>query len=77
MESRDVYRPLVYLVACFGLCFLLLGLLPASGFTEETYRYKRMWPTLPQPWYFGVPIPGGYSCRVVYSVHTGFPVHAP
>jgi len=52
MKSRNDCRPSACLAACFGLCLLLLALVPVTGFSEEIYQYKRMWPNLPQPWYF-------------------------
>ena len=36
-------------------CFILLFLVPTFGFTEDTYVFERMWPTLQQPWYFTRP----------------------
>jgi tripartite motif-containing protein 71 len=38
------------LVLLFGL--IGLNSLPAFADTEEIYRFERMWPVLPQPWYF-------------------------
>jgi streptogramin lyase len=36
-------------------CFIILLFFPAFGFTEATYVFERMWPTLQQPWYFTRP----------------------
>jgi len=33
----------------------LLVFFPPVAFSEEIYRFERMWPTLPQPWYFDLP----------------------
>ena len=33
-------------------CLLILFCCLSDASAEETYRFKRMWPTLQQPWYF-------------------------
>ncbi len=33
----------------------LLVILPSGAYSQETYRFERMWPTLLQPWYFNYP----------------------
>lgn len=41
------------LILPFLAFLVLLGLvLPLRGQAEDVYRFQRMWPTLPQPWYF-------------------------
>jgi len=36
--------------------FFFLVLIPTSVIAEEYYAFERMWPTLPQPWYFYRPL---------------------
>ena len=35
--------------------FVIQAFLPTFASSEEIYRFERMWPTLQQPWYFGMP----------------------
>ncbi len=37
------------------ICLVMLAIPPLMASGQETYRFERMWPTLPQPWYFNKP----------------------
>ena len=49
------YISLFHLEQAFLLLVLILIILPSTAAGQETYRFERMWPTLPQPWYFSYP----------------------
>jgi tripartite motif-containing protein 71 len=42
---------LIAFIACLSTFFLL----PDTALSGESYMFERMWPTLPQPWYFDNP----------------------
>ncbi|MGE0086444.1 MAG: C13 family peptidase [Desulfococcaceae bacterium] len=44
-----------YALVSFVSCVLFLISLPLSAFSQEEYVFERMWPSLPQPWYFRYP----------------------
>ncbi len=48
-------KPLAHFESAFLLLLAILLTLPSSVSGQETYRFERMWPTLPQPWYFSYP----------------------
>ena len=37
------------------LCLILISIVPSLAAADETYRFERLWPVLPQPWYFNHP----------------------
>ena len=39
----------------FCLCLIIIFIVPTLAAADETYRFERLWPVLPQPWYFNHP----------------------
>ena len=45
----------LYIIRISLTCLMVLVMVPSLAAGQESYRFERMWPTLPQPWYFNKP----------------------
>jgi sugar lactone lactonase YvrE len=52
MHARHNFTKIIF---AFLFAFSILIGSPDFASSEETHRFKMMWPTLPQPWYFNEP----------------------
>ena len=53
--TRGSTKILFALAAILPILLIAFSSLQNLTFADEIYRFKRMWPTLQQPWYFSLP----------------------